>query len=383
MIMIGRRSLLASSLVSAALLGAPRISFARATGDKRFVFVIQRGAADGLHMIVPIGDPGLRIARAGLVDEIGPLFTLDVLFALHPALAQTAELYRKGDAFFVHAVATANRDRSHFDAQNILETGGRRPYEERSGWMNRMLVHLPGTKAMALAPAVPMALRGDRPVSSYAPSRLPGASADLMTRVSALYEKDQQLHPLWEQATQTLDLVDDLAANGGKGGQAVGELAARLLAPSDGARVMMIETGGWDTHSGQKARLNAQLGGLDRLIGAMKAGLGPEWANTVVVVATEFGRTVSANGTGGTDHGTASAAMVFGGGLKGGRVIADWPGLRPSDQLDGRDLKPTLSLESLIAGAVAEQFDLEPPMVLRTLFPGQAGLKPFEGLLRS
>lgn len=383
--MIDRRSLIRSGALAVGMLAAPRMAFARTAGDKRFVFIIQRGAADGLNTVAPVGDSGLRAARAALVDDMGAPLKLDAMFALHSALAQAGALYASGEALFGHALATANRDRSHFDAQNILETGGAQAYAEHSGWMNRMLGLLPANeaKALAVAQAVPMALRGDRPVASYAPTALPGASADLMTRVSGLYEGDVQLHALWEQAMQTRALTDDISGGNGRNGKATGDLAARLLAPADGARVMMIETGGWDTHSGQKARLGQQLGGLDAMIGAMKAGLGPAWADTLVLVATEFGRTVAANGTGGTDHGTASAAMLFGGGVKGRRVIADWPGLRTTDLVDGRDLKPTIALESFVAGAVAAHFGLDPALVARTLYPAVAGVKPLGNLLRA
>lgn len=384
--MIDRRSLIASVAIAAGgSLALPRMAFARAIGENRFVFIIQRGAADGLSTVAPLADPGLRTARAALVDDMGQAIKLDGMFSLHPALQQIGTLYGAGEALFGHALATANRDRSHFDAQNILETGGMRAYAERSGWMNRMLGLLPATdaKAIAVAQAVPMALRGDRPVSSYAPTRLPGASPDLMLRVSGLYEGDAQLHPLWEQAMQTRSLTDDIGGNNGRNGQATGELAAKLLAPADGARVMMIETGGWDTHSAQKGRLGVQLASLDALIGALRKGLGSAWQQTVVLVATEFGRTVAANGTGGTDHGTASAAMLLGGGVKGGRVIADWPGLRPGDMLDGRDLKPTVALESFVAGAVAAQFGLDPVLTARTLYPSVSGVKPLSNLLRA
>ena len=383
--MIDRRSLIRSGALAAGMLAVPRMAFARASGEKRFVFIIQRGAADGLQTVAPIGDPGLRAARAALVDDMGAPLKLDAMFALHPALAGAGKLFASGEALFGHALATANRDRSHFDAQNILETGGVRAYAENSGWMNRLLGLLPAdeAKALAVAQTVPMALRGTRPVASYAPTALPSASADLLMRVSGLYQGDAQLHALWEQAMQTRALTDDISGSNGRNGKATGDLAARLLSPADGARVMMIETGGWDTHSGQKARLGQQLGGLDAMIGAMKAGLGPAWADTLVLVATEFGRTVAANGTGGTDHGTASAAMLFGGGVKGGRVIADWPGLRMSDLVDGRDLKPTISLENFIAGAVAAHFGLDPARVAQTLYPAVAGVKPLGNLLRA
>jgi len=383
--MIDRRALIRNGALGLSLMAIPRMAFARAGGDKRFVFIIQRGAADGLSTVAPVGDPGLRPARAALVDDMGATAKLDAMFALHPALTQAGSLFASGEALFGHALATANRDRSHFDAQNILETGGTRAYAEHSGWMNRMLGLLPadGAKALAVAQAIPMALRGERPATSYAPTALPDASSDLLMRVSSLYEGDAQLHALWEQAMQTRALTDDIAGGNGRNGKATGELAARLMTPADGARVMMIETGGWDTHSGQKARLGQQLGGLDATIGAVKAGLGPAWADTLILVATEFGRTVAANGTGGTDHGTASAAMLFGGGVKGGRVVADWPGLRSADLLDGRDLKPTIALENFVAGAVAAHFGLDPALVARTLYPAIAGVKPLGNLLRA
>ena len=147
------------------------------------------------------------------------------------------------------------------------------------------------------------------------------------------------------------------------------------MLPADGARVMMIETGGWDTHSGQRGRLTAQLRGLDQLVGALQAGLGAAWNDTLVVAATEFGRTVAVNGTGGTDHGTGSAAMFFGGALAaggpvaGGNVSADWPGLSAVNRLEGRDLKPTRSLESVIGAAIAHHYALDPARVMRTLYP--------------
>ncbi|MEN9775691.1 MAG: hypothetical protein RL322_2761, partial [Pseudomonadota bacterium] len=130
------------------------------------------------------------------------------------------------------------------------------------------------------------------------------------------------------------------------------------------------ETNGWDTHSGQAARLARQLGALDQLVGGLRTGLGSVWSETVVLVATEFGRTVAANGTGGTDHGTGSAAMLIGGPVRGGRVIADWPGLRSQDLLEGRDLRPTLGLNDLIGSICADTFQLEPDRVAHVLFPG-------------
>lgn len=384
--MLDRRTLIGAAALGALSLTLPaRIALAAPTPtNRRFVFIIQRGAADGLAIVAPTGDPALAGARGALAAETESGMRLDSTFTLHPALAATGRLYAEGQALFVHALASPYRDRSHFDGQNVLETGGSRAYAEKSGWMNRMLALLPESEASALAvaQAVPMALRGDRPVAAYAPSALPGASEDLIRRVSALYAKDPQLDPLWQTALSTRALTDDLAGGNGRNGEATGALAARLLVPADGARVMMIETGGWDTHSGQKGRLAAQLRGLDAMIAALKAGLGPVWDDTMVLVATEFGRTVAANGTGGTDHGTASAAMLLGGVVKGGRVIADWPGLGQSSLYEGRDLKPTVSIESFVAGAVAGHYAIDPIRAARGIYPAIAGLGPMEGLTR-
>ena len=373
---LSRRHMLISGLTIAAAGAVPRFAYAAAATPRRLVFVIQRGAADGLAIVAPTGDPDYAAARGALAEEAGGA-SLNGLFTLHPALAAGADLYRAKQAHFAHAVATAYRDRSHFDGQNVLEGGGSRPYEKSDGWVGRLLTLLPAAEreALAIAPAVPLALRGSAPVATYAPSRLPQADADLIARLSALYAGDALLHPLWDSAVKTQELAGDIGGNNGRNGADLGKLAASLMLPADGARAMMIETGGWDTHSGQRGRLTAQLRGLDQLVGALQVGLGPAWNDTLVVVATEFGRTVAVNGTGGTDHGTGSAAMFFGGALAGGgpvaggMVSADWPGLSVANRLDGRDLKPTRSLESVIGAAIAHHYALDPARVMRTLYP--------------
>jgi uncharacterized protein (DUF1501 family) len=375
--MLSRRSFIRAGGAASALatLGFPRMAFARAGTERRFVFIIQRGAADGLHIIAPTGDPTYGSLRGDFAQDFGNGAKLDSFFTLHPALAETAKMYADKQALFVHAVASPYRDRSHFDGQNVLETGGSEAYRLKDGWMNRMLGLIPAAeaKALALSSTVPMALRGSHEVSSYANSQLPSPSDDLLARVGALYESDQQLHALWTAAIDTrLKAGGGMQGGGGQKGAATGALAAKMLL-GDGARIAMIETNGWDTHSGQRGRLNAQLKDLDQLLASLKTGLGTEWANTLVLVATEFGRTARPNGTGGTDHGQASAAMMLGGVLGGGRVVADWPGLAPAALYEGRDLKPTTDLDSLIAGALAQHYAQEPARVMTTLFPESRG----------
>lgn len=360
-------------LGAASLVAAPRILFAQAATERRFVFIIQRGAADGLNIVIPYVEPAYAYARGPLAIDPAVALKLDGTFALHPSLSRLRELYGGGEATFLHAVASPYRDRSHFDGQNVLETGGRSPYQLKDGWLNRLLSLLPptGKEAIAFSPAVPVTLQGAAPVTTYAPSTLPEANEDLLMRVGQLYERDRQLEALWNSALEARRMAGGKmeGGSGRKDTASLGRIAAGFLARADGPRIAMIETSGWDTHSGQDARLATQLSGLDGLIGGLRDGMGAAWAQTVVLVATEFGRTVAANGTGGTDHGTGSAAMMVGGAVRGGRILADWPGLAPAHLLEGRDLKPTLALDSLIAATCAEAFKLDPDRTVRTLFP--------------
>ena len=373
---ISRRLFLAGGAAAGLTsLSLPRMAFARARTDRRLVFVIQRGAADGLHIVAPTGDPTFAGIRGDFAGDFEKGARLDGFFTLHPALSQTAMMYAERQALFVHAIASPYRDRSHFDGQNVLETGGSAAYRLKDGWMNRLLALLPQDEARALALSftVPMALRGSHQVSSYEPSKLRAPTDDLLNRVAALYEGDQQLHSLWSTAMETRMTAGATGADGAQNGGATGALAAKMLSGPSGARIAMIETNGWDTHSGERARLANQLKGLDAMMAAMKVGLGSEWANTLVIVATEFGRTAAPNGTGGTDHGQASAAMLLGGAVAGQKVIADWPGLAKAALYEGRDLRPTLDLDTLIAGALAQHYALEPARVMSTLFPESRG----------
>jgi uncharacterized protein (DUF1501 family) len=375
-----------SFMGAAALLAMPRVLFAQAATARRFIFIIQRGAADGLNTLIPYAEPAYAGLRGALAIDPAAALRLDGTFALHPSLAKLRELHASREASFFHAVASPYRERSHFDGQNVLETGGSAAYQLKDGWMNRLVGLLPrrGKDAIAFSPAMPMALSGPVEVTTYAPSALPRAGEDLLMRVEQLYSKDAQLHALWSSALEARGMAEG-GMGGGRNAQdraAFGRMAAGFLARADGPRIAMIETGGWDTHSAQNPRLAAQLRNLDTLLAGLQEGLGAAWSQTVVLVATEFGRTAAANGTGGTDHGTGSVAMLVGGAVQGGRVVSDWPGLAPSALFEGRDLRPTLSLEALIANTVAECFGLEPGRVARSLFPHAAALQPMPALLR-
>lgn len=379
---LNRRCFLSSG---AALFVAPQIVFAQAATERRFIFIIQRGAADGLHTVIPYAEPAYARLRGALAIDPTDALKLDGSFALHPSLTGIASLYKAGQANIFHAVASPYRDRSHFDGQNVLETGGTVPFQLKDGWMNRLAGMLSGRskEAIAFAPTLPLALRGAVDVTSYASSALPQANEDLLLRVKELYERDAQLSSLWSSVIKAQGMAGRNA--GSKHRQSpveLGKLAAGFLARADGPRIAMIETSGWDTHSSQNARLSAQLGNLNDLTVALQQGLGKVWDNTTVLIATEFGRTVSANGTGGTDHGTAAAAILLGGAVQGGQIVTDWPGLASKDLLENRDLRPTLGLDALVAHACAESFQLDPEKTARVLFPKSALDKTLSRLLR-
>ncbi|BDW82100.1 hypothetical protein MACH24_15380 [Erythrobacter sp. Dej080120_24] len=386
---LDRRSILGGSIaLGTASLALPSMAFARTAGEKNLLFVLLRGAADGMAMLAPVGDPGLSELRRATLSEYDGARRADGFFAIHPAFDQVGAAYDAGEALFVHATATSYRERSHFDGQNMLETGAAQPYAKSDGWLNR-LVGMIGEqagethpKALAIAPTMPLALRGDAPASSYAPSALPQASDAFMARVGMLYGEDAELGGLWSRALETQAMAADDNLRNLRDAQAAGDLAASLMRGEDGARIAMIELGGWDTHANQVGAFRRNASQLDALLGAYRAGMGSAWDDTMVVVATEFGRTARLNGTNGTDHGTASATLLMGGALRGGRVMADWPGLGESDLYEGRDLRPTMALESVVAGAVAEHLALDPERALARLFPGRSGA-PVSGFVRS
>ena len=382
--MIDRRRFLSLAGAGGALLIAPRLVFTSVETDRRFIFIIQRGAADGLHIVSPYADQDYAKMRGAMALDPATATKLDGSFALHPALAEIAKMYNAGEALFVHAIASPYRERSHFDGQNVIETGGSAPYQVKDGWLNRLATLLPRGKAppIALTPTVPMALRGASEVTSYSPSPLREANADLLARVSRLYQNDALLHPLWSTAMAARRVAGD-HGSALQGPANVGKLAASFLVRADGPRIAMIETIGWDTHNQQEPRLARLLAGFDAMLAALRTGMGQSWTKTTVLVATEFGRTVAVNGTNGTDHGTATAAMLIGGAVQGRRVLADWPGLSQPSLYENRDLKATMSLEALIAGAAGESFVIDPALVARTVFKEGSGGKPMTGLIHS
>lgn len=385
-----RRALLRASLAAGALAPLATLSFAGAArGDRqRFVMVILRGGLDGLYAVPAVGDPEFTAARGALASYASTPLPLDAPFALHPNLVQLQAMYGRGELAVVHAVGLPYRDRSHFDAQQVLESGGVRPYELSSGWLGRALG---GSKGLALSTTVPLVLRGPAAVDTWAPSALPDPSADLVMRLERMYGSDPALamalaraKTLHADTTMMAEVDAPPAMNGGaKPGAFVvlAQRAAEFLAQPAGPKAAVLELGGWDSHANEAAPNGATsntLRTLDTGLAALREGLvaGGAWRDTVVVVATEFGREVAINGTQGTDHGSGGAAFVLGGAIKGGRVIADWPGLAKRDRYEGRDLRTTTDLRAVLKGVLADHLRIATRTLETDVFPGSTAVRP-------
>lgn len=400
-----RRAILGAAGALFAWSFVPKFAYAAAgSRDPRFLLVVLRGALDGLSAVPPLGDPdyaGLREGIALTKDGADAALPLDGFFALHPAMPNLARLYAAGQASIVHAAATGYRERSHFDGQDVLESGQGGPGKTDSGWLNRLIANLPagegisrkGVLGVGVVP--PLVVRGKAPVLGWAPPRMARAGSDLIQRLEDLYgQRDAGLARALAQAKMTEDIakrsgMSSEAKGGGgpdsaEGMKRIAEGAAALVGADDGPRIAALAFEGWDTHAnegGAKGRLAQLLGGLDGALAAFEQGLKPVWKDTVVMVVTEFGRTAKVNGTVGTDHGTGTVAFLVGGAVKGGRMIVDWPGLKPEQLHEKRDLKPTTDIRAVAKGVVADLFGISGPVLAEKVFPGSGGIGPMAGLV--
>ena len=418
-----RRSFIGTSLFAgASTFMASRLALANASTDSRFVFVMLRGALDGLSAVPPVGDPEYSSLRGQIVlakSGEGAALSLEGPFGLHPALKFLHESYAAKELAVLHAVASPYRERSHFDAQNVLESGDPRPHGTTSGWINRALTALPAGKAreagVALGANVPLAMRGPAEVASWSPTKIAALDEATLARITDLYARDPLLSQRLADALASDAIANEAqtAADGESQDAATAmagtkpdsvverdakekrnynaryaetaRAAAGFLKRDDGPRVAMFDTTGWDTHAnegGAQGQLALRLRGLDAAMAALKESLGPVWRHTVVLVATEFGRTAAINGTRGTDHGTGAAAFLLGGAVAGGRVLADWPGLARASLLDSRDLKPTRDLRTVMKGVLRDHLGVPAAALDSHVFPDSAGVRPMNDLIR-
>jgi uncharacterized protein (DUF1501 family) len=396
--MTSRRAFMSGVLAAGAGAMLPSCVFADAATDARFVLVILRGALDGLAAVPAYGD-GAYASKRGLLAITAPQLKLDGMFALNPSLTQLHARFLSKELIVFHAVASPYRERSHFDGQDLLENGRSDPKSSRDGWLNRALPLLPEAKqratdriALALAQNVPLVLRGDARVGSWAPSRLPDMDSDTLQRVADLYSTDEYFASRLQSALAAESVVGEGAGMGAARRDplavfnAVAAAAGKFLAAADGPRIAVLEATGWDTHANQGAeqgQLAKRLSGLDQALDSLHTSLADAWSRSAILVVTEFGRTVAVNGTAGTDHGTATCAFLMGGAVAGGRVVADWPGLAGSALYEGRDLRPTLDVRSIMKSVLAAHLAAGESGIEEHVFPNSRSARPLDGLFRA
>jgi uncharacterized protein (DUF1501 family) len=387
-VMMERRDFLRTMCVGGvATFGFPVVNFAQVRQSGRFVFVLLRGGFDGLAAVVPY--PAYGTLRGPLAFGSDDVVTLSPAFGLAPGLAPLREFWERDELVVLHAMAIPYRTRSHFDGQAVLETGLDRPIGASDGWLNRLLQVMPGDRSgIAIASGMPRSMTGSHEVQTWSPTQLGVVEDAYLERLATLYRMDRELSGRFEAALQQQEVVGEEPMAGGgarRGGVTpLMQAAARILRQSTGPNVAAVEFGGWDTHANQ-----GQAGGaLDRLLGQLAQGLvafrqemGDAWADTTVVVMTEFGRTARPNGTRGTDHGTAGAGFVIGPRLARSALIADWPGLADGQLFEGRDLRPTLDTRAVLKAAIAGTFDLNAAQADR-VFPDSAGVRGLYEMMR-
>jgi uncharacterized protein (DUF1501 family) len=411
-----RRGLLATAAgfgLSLQLLAVPALAADGELNKKKVIVVICRGGMDGLSVAPPIGDGEYRGLRGGLALNDTAL-PLDGTFALHPQLTAVHAMAKAGEARIAPAVATPDRARSHFEAQDVLETGAAGVYSTTSGWLNRTVETLSAHRkvdALSIGPTAPLILRGKVQTASWSPGRGVDAEARLPTLLQDLYRNDALLGPALARGLATETMAKDataglgggdsamMAQGGGKGGfkapvgaapgaqqgreaaKTLGASLAGFMREPGGPTVAAISLDGFDSHANQAGLLNQRLAYLDAVLDGVHTGLGPEWKNTVVLVATEFGRTARANGTGGTDHGTGSTALILGGALKAGGIVGDWPTLKQNALFENRDVAPSLDMRGLFKGVLAEHMGVDRAALDNAVFPSSAAVKPVMGLV--
>jgi len=378
-------------------LGSARLSWAGTGGDQRLVVVIFRGGMDGLSAVVPWADPDYRRAR-GSVAAPGPgeadgVLDLDGFFGLHPSLAPIQDLWGRGELGFVHASGLAYDERSHFDAQNVLENGGTSPFVLDSGWLNRAAGSLGAAQPpMAIGRAIPLILRGEAPVTSADPTREVRADEAFFAELADVYKADPALADALDHGLRTQAMLRrhrSAVATPQRGRRArpqtrdVAEIIGSVLAAADGPRIAVLEVGGWDTHTNQQGVLGRQLADVAEALLGFRSGLSEAWPKTAILGLTEFGRTVHGNGTAGTDHGTASVAWLAGGAVVGGTVHGNWPGLAERHLRDGRDLAMTTDLRAVCKGLLEAHLGVDRAVLEDVVFPGSRDVGSMTSLVRA
>lgn len=425
---MNRRSLLglgASLGICVNFLGAQAFAASEgALAKKKMVVVICRGGMDGLSVTPPVGDANYAALRGSIAMRPDQVLKLDNTFGLHPQLDTVHRLALKGQARIAPAIASPDRARSHFEAQDVLETGSAKVYGADTGWLNRTLEALAPVRkveGLSVGATAPLILRGKVQAASWSPGRGIDETARLPTLLQDLYRNDPMLGPAFARGLETETMaqtamtamaatpamnemaaaapsmtapasmsptpISSTGANdrqnraGSEAARKLGSTLGGFMIQADGPQIAAISLDGWDTHANQAGQIATRLSYLDAVLDGLHAGLGAEWKNTVVVAVTEFGRTARVNGTGGTDHGTASTGLILGGALKPGGIVGDWPGLAQNALFENRDTAPTLDMRALFKGVLADHMGVDRALLEKQVFPDSVDAGPVVGLV--
>ncbi|ATC31505.1 DUF1501 domain-containing protein [Caulobacter vibrioides] len=376
--------------------------FAATEGDlarKKLVVVICRGGMDGLSVSPPVGDQNYAALRGSIAMRRDQVLMLDDTFGLHPELKSVFALAQNGQARIAPAIASPDRARSHFEAQDVLETGSAKVYGAETGWLNRTLEALTPVRkveGLSVGTTAPLILRGKVQAASWSPGKGVDETARLPMMLQDLYRSDPLLGPAFARGLETEAMAETAMATqasgsamGGAGQNRGGSETARklgstlggFLTQAGGPQIAAVSLDGFDTHANQPGPIATRLSAMDAMLDGLHTGLGAEWKNTVVVVVTEFGRTARINGTGGTDHGTASTGLILGGALKRGGIVGDWPGLADKALFENRDTAPTLDMRGLFKGVLADHMGVDRALLENKVFPDSANAKAVMGLV--
>jgi uncharacterized protein (DUF1501 family) len=363
--MISRRTFLTSSM-TVTLLGSPIFSALAEKRNKRNLVVISlRGGMDGLSAVPPI-DPKLEKFRPDiLVKKTLPL-TSD--FALHPSLKNFHSAWKQDKAAIVHSTNIPYTNRSHFEGQDLMESGGIKPFAEYTGWLGRGM-ETAGLEGLAIALPMPLILRSKANLDNYFPTKLSTPSPEIMKRVAKTYPVNSNLKSTIERVI--MRPYSMLSGSGSRKAYRLAGTAAQALARADGPRVAVFDMNGFDTHAaqgGSNGEHAEKLYNLDKIFGTLRKNLGSSFDNTLIVTLTEFGRKVEQNGGNGTEHGYGTAVLMMGGLIKKAQVYSDWPGLTQKNMFEGQDLNSTTDARSIYCSAMAVAFETDFEKLQRQVF---------------
>ena len=362
-----RREFLKASGASLFLAGLPMPGYTKDKPPGTISVIVLEGGMDGLTAVPPFGDPNLLKMRKNLVSE--NYLKLNSFFGLHPSFKYFAGLMAKNNAAVIHATNFPYTLRSHFEGQNLMQGAGLAPFSEKTGWLGRAL-DLAKTPGRAMSLDMPLILRGSNENDNFYPASIL-KSGDLITNliqnISITHEGDgaENFKKVQQKSTQSNVIVPRDPAS-------LARYAGKVMSQEGGPLASVIKVDQFDTHANQGAEENGQHGTqlaiIDDIIAGYKDGLGDAWDQSIILTLTEFGRTVSENGTRGSDHGYGSAGLLAGGAITKSNIISQWPGLSKSEQFEQRDLMSTIDYRSVCAACIEKSLGLDHDLIAEKVF---------------